>query len=99
MKKNPAEEDGGVAKGSDTKKKEDSIQEKKRPSEKKIYRKQKPQEVPDFLVIDSSVIPQERDLRYLDKGYKYQSKEQWKADYVFLKLQLKQAKAQVVVNI
>ena len=68
MEKNPAEEDGGVAKGSDTKKKEDSIQEKKRPSEKKIYRKQKPQEVPDFLVIDSSIIPQERDLRYLDKG-------------------------------
>ena len=29
----------------------------------------------------------------------YQSKEQWKADYVFLKLQLKQAKAKVVVNI
>ena len=99
MEKNPAEEDGGVAKGSDTKKKEDSIQEKKRPSEKKIYRKQKPQEVPDFLVIDSSIIPQERDLRYLDKGYDYQSKEQWKANYVFLKLQLKQAKAQVVVNI
>ena len=33
------------------------------------------------------------------KEYDYQSKEQWKADYVFLKLQLKQAKAQVVVNI
>ena len=33
------------------------------------------------------------------KVYEYQSKEQWKADYVFLKLQLKQAKAQVVVNI
>ena len=68
---NPAEEDGGLAIGSDTKKKEDSIQEKKRPSEKKIYRKQKPQEVPDFLVIDSSIIPQERDLRYLDKGFDY----------------------------
>ena len=99
LEKNPAEEDGGVAKGSDTKKKEDSIQEKKRPSEKMIHRKQKPEEVPDFLVIDSSIIPQERDLRYLDKGYDYQSKEQWKADYVFLKLQLKQAKAQVVVKI
>ena len=74
MERNPAEEDGGVAKG----------QEKKRPSEKKIYRKQKPKEVPDFLVIDSSIIPPERDLRYLDKGYNYQSKEQWKADYVFL---------------
>ena len=46
LKKNPAEEDGGVAKGFNIKKKEDSIQEKKRPSEKKIYRKQKPQEVP-----------------------------------------------------
>ena len=54
---------------------------------------------PLFLVIDSSIIPQERDLRYLDKGYDYQSKEQWKADYVFLKLQLEQAKAQLLVNI
>ena len=81
LEKSPAEEDGGVAKGSDTKKKEDSIQEKKRPSEKKIHRKQKPEEVPDFLVIDSSIIPKERDPRYLDKGYDYQSKEQWKADY------------------
>ena len=62
LETNPVEEDGGVAKGSDTKEKEDSIQEKKRPSEKKIHRKQKPKEVPDFLVIDSSIIPQERDL-------------------------------------
>ena len=72
MEKNPAKEDGGVAKGSDTKEKEDSIQEKKRPSEKKIHRKQKPEEVPDFLLIDSSVIPKERDPRYLDNGYDYQ---------------------------
>ena len=72
---------------------------KKPPSQKKIHRKQKPELVPDFLVIDPAIIPKERDPRYLDNGYDYQSKEVWQADYVFLKGKLKTARLQVGLNV
>ena len=72
---------------------------KKTPSQKKIHRKQNPEQVPDFLVIDPAIIPPERDPRYLDRGYTYVDKDQWKADYIFLKLKLKEARASVATNI
>ena len=73
--------------------------QKKPPSQKKIHRKQNPEAVPDFLVIDPEVLPPSRDPRYLDRGYIYVDSEQWKADYTFLKLKLREARAAVAVKI